>query len=55
MLNITRLSKKSASSKNNGSRLTLSINDNSRSDSKRNNGNDEVDRFGVSSKSVKHA
>ena len=55
ILKTTRLLDSSALSKNDDSKSASSKNDNSKSASGRNDGNSELNRFDVSSNSVKHA
>ena len=55
MLKTIGLPDKPAPSRNNGSRLASCGNDDSKSVSQRNNGNSEVDRFGVSENNMEHA
>ena len=55
MLKTTGSLDKPASNKNDGSRSTYSRNNNSKQASGRNNGDGEVDRFGVDRNSVEHA
>ena len=54
MLKTTRLSNKLAPSKNNGSKPALNRSDNSKPVFRRNNGNGEINRYGISKNGVEH-